>query len=117
VAADFFGLCRKVFTEFIEVSKMVTRTSVQTVTFQNPFVLPGIEDKLPAGNYRIEIDEEVLEGVSFLAYRRLKVALFLPVPSGKPGFESMLTIHPKDLDTALACDRESEELAAAAGDP
>jgi hypothetical protein len=50
---------------------MTTRTSNKTVTFRRPFVLGGFDEVLPAGAYCVETDEELLEGMSFPAYRRI----------------------------------------------
>lgn len=49
---------------------MTTRTSKRTVVFRRPFVLGGFDEVLPAGAYNVETDEELLEGISFPAYRR-----------------------------------------------
>ena len=51
---------------------MTMRTSRRTVTFARPFSLRGIETEQPAGTYAVETDEELLEGLSFPAYRRLR---------------------------------------------
>src|SRR5688500_20154662 len=49
---------------------MTMRTTKSTVTFTRPFRLGAFGEQLPAGRYPIETDEELLEGVSFPAYRR-----------------------------------------------
>jgi hypothetical protein len=49
---------------------MTTRTSTETVTFQHPFRLSRIDEVQPAGHYSIETKEELLEALSFPAYRR-----------------------------------------------
>jgi hypothetical protein len=40
--------------------------------------LTGPKGAQPAGNYTIETEEERLEGLSFPAYRRLRIAILLP---------------------------------------
>jgi len=50
---------------------MTTRTTKSTVTFTRPFSLSGFDGEQPAGSYSVETDEEMLDGVSFPAYRRL----------------------------------------------
>lgn len=50
---------------------MTTRTNTKTVTFAHPFLLKGIDRILPAGDYRVVTDEELIEGVSFPVYRRV----------------------------------------------
>ena len=50
---------------------MTTRTTTKTVTFAHPFLLKGIDRILPAGDYRVVTDEELIEGVSLPVYRRV----------------------------------------------
>jgi hypothetical protein len=80
------------------------RTSEKTVTFTRPFVLSGFDQLLQAGAYRVETDEELLEGVSFPAYRRILTLLHLDVVPGQPGVTQTLTVDPKDLGAALERD-------------
>ncbi len=62
---------------------MTIRTSKKTVTFRRPFVLGGFDEVLPAGAYSVETDEELLEGISFPAYRRILTLIQLHAqPSG-----------------------------------
>lgn len=49
---------------------MSMRSSRSTVTFSNPFTLPGYPGDLPAGDYEVLVEEELLQGLSFEAYRR-----------------------------------------------
>lgn len=55
---------------------MILRTSHTTMTFTHPFELDGFTEPQPAGEYRVEVDEEVIEGGSFLAYRRVAAMLY-----------------------------------------
>jgi hypothetical protein len=86
---------------------MTTRTSEKTVTFKRPFDLEGYPDLFPAGTYRVETDEELLEGVSFTVYRRKATLLHLPANPEHPGLRQTLTIDPNRLDAALMRDRMS----------
>jgi hypothetical protein len=56
---------------------MNTRSTRSTVTFSSPFTLPGYLGELPAGDYEVLVEEELLQGLSFEAYRR--TATFLTV--------------------------------------
>ena len=87
---------------------MTTRTSKNTVTFSRPFILGGFDEVLPAGVYRVETDEELLEGVSFPAYRRILTVFYLDAKSGNSDHARALTIDPGDLDVALQRDRAPE---------
>jgi hypothetical protein len=48
---------------------MTSRTT-QPV-FSSPFVLPGLDTSQPAGDYRVDLDEEAIDGLSRLAWRRV----------------------------------------------
>ena len=85
---------------------MIERTTRKTVAFSKPFSLGANGEVFPAGQYVVETDEELLEPLSFTAYRR--VATILHVRSG-PGESRALTINPGDLDDALMSDRGSRE--------
>ncbi len=85
---------------------MTTRTTETVVTFARPFRLGGHDRELPPGSYRVEIDETLIEGLSFHAYRRDATLLRLPaVSAGTRGRIELLPVDPQDLDDALARDR------------
>lgn len=50
----------------------------EAVIFSKPFQLKGIDRILPAGNYRVVTDEELIEGISFPVYRRVSTMIFMP---------------------------------------
>jgi hypothetical protein len=91
---------------------MLTWTQRKTVTFRRPFSLEGVGWMLPAGSYEIATDEELIEGLSFLVYRRVATTMLVPAPSFKGSVE-MLTIDP--LDLAAANDRDAMALSDTAG--
>jgi hypothetical protein len=80
---------------------MTIRTITNTVTFTTPFVLGELDEVLPAGAYEVETDEELLEGLSFPAYRRVSAFIHLHPKPEQPGFSRTWTIDPKELDAAL----------------
>ena len=79
---------------------MMVRTKVTEVTFKRTFQLAEMETPYPPGTYRIETDEEQLETLSFLAYRRVATRIHLT----KPGLIEVLNINAKNLELALAED-------------
>jgi hypothetical protein len=79
---------------------MSVRTSRKSVTFTRPFFLSGIGDVQPAGTYAVETDEELLPGLSFLAYRRVATLIFLPSRPGGAVREQVATIDPLELRAA-----------------
>jgi hypothetical protein len=79
---------------------MLTRTTDKTVVFSNPFTLKGVDRILPAGDYRVVTDEELIEGLSFPVYRRVSTAIFVPGQSQQASSIEMVTIDPADLKAA-----------------
>ena len=83
---------------------MNSRSTRSAVTFAHPFRIAGYEDELPAGDYEVVVDEDLLEGVSFEAYRRTASYLLIGGKVGGRGSAEMRPIDPRDLDAALARD-------------
>jgi hypothetical protein len=86
---------------------MTIRTNKKTVTFRRPFILGGFDEVLPAGAYSVETDEELLDGLSFPAYRRILTLIRLHARPGRPGLAQVLTVDPHELDAALERDRQA----------
>ena len=78
---------------------MTNRTTRKTVTFRQPFVLSGIGGVQP-GTYEVDTDEESIDSLSILAYRR--VATFMQVH--RNGDTQVFPIDPVELDAALMRD-------------
>ena len=55
---------------------------------------------MPAGAYDVVTDEELIEGLSFPAYRRLATMMFVPAQSCHASAVEMLNIDPLDLSAA-----------------
>jgi len=90
---------------------MITRTRDKTWTFRKPFTLKGVDRALPAGDYRVTTDEELIEGLSFPVYRRVATMIFVPGPAQRSS--EMVTIDPADLQAAKQ--RDAAEPAVQAG--
>lgn len=83
---------------------MTTSTSEKLVTFTRPFRLDSFDEPLPAGVYSVETDEELLEGISFSAYRRVTTVIHLHAHPDTHGVVHTATIDPRDLEAALLRD-------------
>ena len=81
---------------------MLTRTRDKIWTFRKPFLLKGVERVLPPGDYRVATDEELIEGLSFPAYRRVATMIFIPGLHGTS--VEMVTIDPAQFQAALERD-------------
>lgn len=77
---------------------MTMRTSRRTVTFRRPFSLSGLSELQPAGTYTVETSEEMLEGLSFPAWRRTGTIILLRPQTGG-GLGQDLEIDPAELKT------------------
>ena len=77
---------------------MTMRATIRTVTFHRPFYIKGVDRLLPAADYQVATDEELIEGLSFAAYRRVATVIFVPAESGCA--VEMATIDPLDLQAA-----------------
>lgn len=84
---------------------MTVRATTRTVTFHRPFYLKGVDRLLPPADYRVVTDEELIDGLSFAAYRRVSTAIFVPAESGCA--IEMVSIDPLDLQAAQ--DRDEDE--------
>ena len=74
------------------------RTTRESVIFAHPFVLDGAEGVQPAGTYDVEVDEELIEGLSFLAYRRVATTIYLPLGSRAVGSHQAVRVDPGELE-------------------
>ena len=88
---------------------MTVRTTSRTVTFVHPFNLSGTDEVQPAGIYTVETDEELLEPLSFPAYRRISTLMRLPARSRGAVLTQIVETNPVELARALARDAQPEQ--------
>ncbi|MCU9848958.1 hypothetical protein OEZ60_13185 [Defluviimonas sp. WL0024] len=83
---------------------MNMRSTRSTVTFSNPFILPGYPGDLPAGDYEVLVEEELLQGLSFEAYRRTATYLTVRGKGAHAGRTELRVTTESDLKEALSRD-------------
>ena len=83
---------------------MQERTTRTSITFLHPFVLAGIDEKLKAGTYDVETCDELIEGLSFVAYRRLSTTIVVAAGGYGDAARQMIAIDPLDLEVAQKID-------------
>lgn len=83
---------------------MTSRTTQTVVRFSSPFRLPGFDMAQPAGEYRVDYDEELIDGVSRLAWRRVGAFIHLPAITTQSSTQQMMPIQLSDLENALEKD-------------
>ena len=76
-----------------------TRSSERSVTFRKPFAIDG-DDPIAPGVYLVQTEEEMIEGLSFPAWRRVATTIHVR----RDGATQALPIDPRTLDLMLARD-------------
>lgn len=82
---------------------MESRSTRSKIIFRHPFVLPGAVASLPAGEYDILVEEELLQGLTFEAYRR--TATFLVAGASPSGRTEMYPVSERDLQAMMTRDQ------------
>ena len=77
------------------------RSLRESVTFDRPFFVAGADRQQPAGTYTIETIEELIEGLSFLAYRKVSTSIVLPLAGGGAGSYQLVRIDPAVVQAAF----------------
>ena len=83
---------------------MTTRSRRETITFQRPFRIKGIDRLLPAGAYEVIADEEMIEGLSFAAFRRVATMIMVPAAPPHASTMEMISIGSVNLSDAQRID-------------
>jgi hypothetical protein len=83
---------------------MMIRSRREIVTFKHPFQIRGIDRLLPAGAYEVITDEEMIEGLSFAAFRRVATMIVVPAAGLRGSAMEMISIGSVDLWDALLID-------------
>jgi len=82
---------------------MTMRSRRETITFRHPFRIRGIDRLLPSGSYEVITDEEMIEGLSFPAFRRIATMIMVPAAEQNSTME-MISIGSVDLSDAQRTD-------------
>jgi hypothetical protein len=84
---------------------MNARTTQTVVHFPSAFSLPGFDAPQPPGDYLVDHDEEVIDGNSRIAWRRVAAFIHLPAIASRASTRHLVPLDPAFLDAALAQDR------------
>lgn len=80
---------------------MTTRTRRTILKFARPLYLRTLDCILPAGSYNIDTDEESIDGLSFLAFRRTATWIRLPAIGMKSSSEQIILVQPAELEDGI----------------
>jgi len=84
---------------------MDTRTKTEVVEFRHPFLISTRSGLMPAGHYQIEIEEEMLFGLSYPTWRRTRMTITRHgLASGR--MPQGIPITSAELIAALAADEQ-----------
>jgi hypothetical protein len=83
---------------------MTMRSRRETITFKHPFQIKGIDRLLPAGDYEVITDEEMIEGLSFASFRRVATMIMVPAAAPHASTMEMMSIGSIDLSDAQRID-------------
>ena len=85
---------------------MTVRTKRLIAHFEAPFVLPGLDGIQPAGDYDIDDDEELIEDLSWPAYKRVATFIYVPAKGSNECRTQLVAIDYTELEMALKKDQE-----------
>jgi hypothetical protein len=84
---------------------LTIKTRRTTVSFSNPFTLRNLEGVQPAGEYAVIVDDELIEGLSRIAYRRVATLFQTPAIFASQPQSQLVPVSQTDLDAALMKDQ------------
>src|SRR5690242_8741729 len=86
---------------------MTIRSRRETVTFRHPFRIRGVDRVLPPGSYQVITDDEMIEGLSFAAFRRVATLIEVPPEVGRA--MELMSIGSVDLSDAQRIDASRQD--------
>jgi hypothetical protein len=86
---------------------MTEKTADSLVTFRHPFTLRDVVGTQPPGTYQVETVESAIDGLSFVAFRRISTTITLPALGTSGAQRRFVEIDPADLAAAQSRDASS----------
>ena len=83
---------------------MTIRTTRAVASFKEPFTLRAVEGTQPPGDYNVYIEDELIQGLSHAAYRRVATILQTPSISSPQDEARLVSVSETDLEAALMKD-------------
>ena len=77
-------------------------TTRTTIAFAHPFHIAGLDAGQPAGRYVVDVDEEPIDGLTFMARRRVGAILYVPAGSDPSSCRYAVPMTIGELDAAIA---------------
>jgi len=95
-------------TRPVPVNGMLSRTRAEDVTFAHPFTLQGEPTPFPAGAYTVATEEELIQDLSFPAYRRVSTTL-MAAGDRTGSFAGVTEVDPRALAQAKRVDLDATQ--------
>ena len=83
---------------------MTMRSRREAIMFLHPFRIKGIDRLQRPGAYQVITDEEMIEGLSFPAFRRVATMIMVPAAPPRSSTMEMISIGSVDLSDAQRID-------------
>jgi hypothetical protein len=80
------------------------RTTETEITFTRPFRIESLVELQDAGTYRLIVDEELIAGLTFPAYKRVATHIEIPSLSAPTMMRQRLQVSYDEIHRALALD-------------
>lgn len=87
------------------------KTTTTEITFAYPFVLNSTTTPIDAGTYRVTVNEEQIDGLSFSAFRKTGTHLEVPAIGKASATRQSLKISASELASALVRDKQRSDAA------
>ncbi|YCI06656.1 hypothetical protein M1D34_26775 (plasmid) [Ensifer sp. D2-11] len=87
---------------------MLARTNHRTIHFDQAFWMSDLGESLAPGDYEVDENEELIEGISWLAYRRVATFIKLPATAENKYRMRLVAIDPEELERLIAIDRHED---------
>lgn len=83
---------------------MTIKTTRGIASFNEPFSLRNVDGVQPAGDYTVYFEDELIEGLSRAAYRRVSTILQTPSIASSQLQSRLVVVSQTELDAALMKD-------------
>ena len=80
------------------------RTRRETVVFKHPFRIVGVDHVVVPSAYALVTDEELIEGLSFPAFRRVSTTITIPARPPNSSAMETVTTSARDLAESQSAD-------------
>jgi hypothetical protein len=90
----------------LEGRHMTTRTTQSVVRVPRSFRLDGFANAHPPGEYRVDREEELIEGLSWTAWRRIGTFIHLPAIGIRSSAQQMVRVDPSEIEAI--CEQEEQ---------